>query len=485
MNPQKACASAILVVLLGVGCSGSFTGHSDNSFSAGTGLAHLIQPADGTLNADGTAPFVWNSLPDVQFYYLTVGSSPGARNVYDAGETRATAAFVPGLATGRIYYVRLYTNKSGSWRYVDSTFQIAQTPQSRPSSTLSFITPVNGETAVYPFSSASWIEDPGATSYTLHIGTTPGEWDVHDSGQIASTSVPLAGIGYGKSYYARLWENRNTAWSFTDVSFQTVPLSAVANLSQVQSNFYAHVKETTANVRLMATITNDPIPIADTPLYALVQSMGLTYATCWHFSTVLSSQLSKIGIGARLRTITLTGTTYESHTTVEYYDPFLDKWSISDPTFAVTYRDANTGINLSVEEVSSRVNAGQFASINPQFLTQYGNMFLTMYYMDPITLYINVLPVGVTANGLGPQPNPADPYLTVQNMMTVAGLPGRYIAKFQDGNDALVLLDGSRQITLLPLSGTSWSTSVVLGSGWTVQSSSAGVQFFTFKRIMF
>jgi hypothetical protein len=292
-------------------------------------------------------------------------------------------------------------------------------------------------------------------------------------------------MGYGKSYYARLWVNQNNVWSFTDIGFQTEPLSAVTNLSQVRSNFYANVEQNTANVRLMGTITSNPIPIAGTPLYALVQSMGLTYATCWHFSTVLSAQLDMIGIGARLRTITLTGTTYESHTTVEYYDPFLDKWSISDPTFAVAYHDASTGISLSAKEISSLVNTGQFASISPQFFTQYRSQFMTMYYMDPITLYINVLPAGVTAAGLGPQPNPADPYLTAQDMTTVAGLPGRYIAKLLNSGDTLVLQDGSRQIKLVPLSGTSWSTSVVLGSGWTVQSSSTGVQLFTFKRIMF
>jgi len=460
--------------------------YSDSNFTAGTGLARLVQPTDETLNADGSAPFVWNSLPDAQSYFLTIGSSRGARNVYDSGATTTTASFVPGLVPARTYYVRLYTEKYNRWRYVDSTFQVAQAPSSSPAPGLSFTAPVNQAAAVDPFSSASWIAVGSVTSYTLHIGMTPGAWDVYDSGQIMSTSISLAGIGYGKSYYARLWANQNNVWSYTDISFQTEPLSAVTNLSQMQSNFYANVWKITGDVRLMATTTADPIPIAGTPLYSLVHSMGLTYATCWHFSMVFSAQLNTIGIGARLRTITLTGTTYESHTTVEYYDPFLDEWSISDPTFAVTYRDTNTGINLSAEEISSLVNTGQFASINPQFLTQYGSMFLTMYYMDPITPYINVLPVGVTAAGLGPQPNPADPYLTAQDiMMTVTGLPGRYIAKLENGHDTLVLQDGSRQVTLVPLSGTNWSKSVVLGSGWTVQSSSAGVQFFTFKRIMF
>ena len=84
-----------------------------------------------------------------------------------------------------------------------------------------------------------------------------------------------------------------------------------------------------------------------------------------------------------------------------------------------------------------------------------------------------------TANAIGE--------VTVDMNGTACKVPSaaEYIAKIENGHDTLLLQDGSRQVTLVPLSGTNWPKSVVLGSGWTVQSSSAGVQFFTFKRIMF
>ncbi len=457
--------------------------YSDSSFTVGTGFARLIQPADGTLTADGNAPFVWSSVPDAQYYYLTIGSSQGARDIYDNGQTTATAAFVAGLTPNRTYYVRLYTDKSSGWHYVDSTFQIIPTQESTASSLLNPISPFDGDTAVDPLSAASWTPVPGATSYVLHIGTTPGAWDVYDSGEITTTTVLPAGLQYGASYDARLWVNVNNIWSYTDIDFQTEPLSAVANLSQVESTFYANVYQATANVRLTTQYPTN-VPIAGTQLAALVSSYGGTSASCPQFAAALIPQLKLAGAAGRIRNITLTGTNYESHTTVEFYDPFLNKWVISDPTFGVTFSNIGGG-GLSVDEISSLANQGQFTAVIPKFLTQYGQYYINSYYLDIITVFANVLPAGAGSSSLGPQPNPADPYLTAQSLSAITGIAGTYIVKFQNSSDTVILNNGSQQITLSPLNGTSWSRSIMVGFGWSVQTSSPAAQFFTFKRIMF
>src|SRR5262249_59512729 len=49
---------------------------ADSSFttgSTGTGIAQMIQPADGALNVDPSKPFTWTAISDADKYYLRVG----------------------------------------------------------------------------------------------------------------------------------------------------------------------------------------------------------------------------------------------------------------------------------------------------------------------------------------------------------------------------------------------------------------------------
>jgi hypothetical protein len=455
----------------------------DSSFTAGTGLARLTQPVDGTVNADATAPFVWNALPDAQLYYLTIGSKPGARDIFDHGPTTLTAAFVTGLAPGNTYYVRLYTEKYNQWRYVDSTFQISPPAAgSGPVSPSSFLVPANGDTVVDPFAAFTWTAVPGA-SYVLHIGTTLGAWDSFDSGQISSTTSTPFGLAYGKQYYARLWLNQNNQWSFTDIVFQTETSSQDPNLLQRQAAFYSLVKQTTASVRMMADFSNIPLP--NTPLAEYLQTLGLSSATCSQFAAMLISQLQGAGIASRIRNITLTGTSFESHTTVEYYDPFFDKWPVADPTFGLLLTDSATGTGLSVEQVSSLVNAGQFSSITPVYITQNGAVYAKSYYMDPISLYANPTPIQSTGSPFGPQQNPAEPFLNLEGLATDQGRQGVYLFHFQTATDTLDIYSGAATVHMTPINGTLWSKAINLPNEWVTLAVPAGVEIYEFRRVMF
>jgi hypothetical protein len=455
----------------------------DSKFIPGTGLARLVQPADDSLNADSAAPFIWNSLPDAQAYYLTIGSTPGARDVYDQGATATTALFVPGLAPAKTYFVRLYTEKANTWKYVDSTFQISTLPSGNAASLASsFLTPADGDTGVDPFATITWTP-VSAASYELHIGTTPGAWDIYDSGQTTATSITPSGLGYAKQYYARLWVNQNNQWSSNDIRFQTEAQDLDPNLAQRESSFYDQVRQATANVRLMADLSNMPLP--DTMLATYLQSVGRPQAVCSDFAAVLVSQLDQLGVNARLRGLTLTGTSFESHTTVEFYDPFVDKWSMADATFGFLLTDTATGVILSVEELSARANKGQFSLVTPVYLTQYGNYYAAHYYLDPISLYANALSPTTSKVSFGPQPNSAEPFLNDLDLANSSGQPSKYLVKFQNPTDSIIFQNGPTAVTLSPSNGTQWSGAIQLQEGWTVQSNSPGVQLFTFKRFVF
>ena len=60
-------------------------------------------------------------MPNVQAYYLYVGTTAGAKYLVNTGEMLQTAyrATLPG---GQLVYARLWTKVNGVWRYTDSSF---------------------------------------------------------------------------------------------------------------------------------------------------------------------------------------------------------------------------------------------------------------------------------------------------------------------------------------------------------------------------
>ena len=49
-------------------------------------ISSVVSPADGELH-DEVRPISWSSVPDAESFSLWVGSSPGANDLYQSGET--------------------------------------------------------------------------------------------------------------------------------------------------------------------------------------------------------------------------------------------------------------------------------------------------------------------------------------------------------------------------------------------------------------
>src|SRR5262249_29318033 len=84
--------------------------------------ASIVTPIDGDTDADPLGPVIWTSYPGAQAYYLYVGTSVGAKDVYESFETLDTRRYISGLRTGTKYYLRLHTRLNGTWRYADTSF---------------------------------------------------------------------------------------------------------------------------------------------------------------------------------------------------------------------------------------------------------------------------------------------------------------------------------------------------------------------------
>ena len=218
-----------------------------------------------------------------------------------------------------------------------------------------------------------------------------------------------------------------------------------------------------AQVRGMAQgESNTPIP--GTPLAVEVHQQGRQQADCADYADVLADLLSKDGISARVRYTTFEGT--DTHTTVEYTDPFSQKWGVADPTFGVVYHDPTSGVVQSVEDISNDVGTNNFASIGPKFVTPYGDKILRNYFMDGWLLYLNPVPAGGSGYSTS---GDAHPYLHPQSINLASGVPGSYLFEFAGMGDSTTIADlVLGQFSMSPVSGTLWSTDAELTVGWSL-----------------
>lgn len=454
----------------------------DDVFHTQAGVAHLVVPGDGSTDVDLNTGFSWSAVPGAQTYYVYVGTSVGAKNVYNSGEVQVTSVMVPGLEPGQTYYVRLWTKTSNQWHYVDSQFTTGQIQAL-------FSYPSDGGSGVDPFQPFMWSGVPGAAGYFIYIGTSPGGKDVYTSDQLpaSATSRLVWGLLPNRQYYARLWTLKNNTWYYNDISFQTA--APPAPLSQ--SQLYATVQQLTASVRESGDATTD-IPTAGSPLAAEVALWQRQSATCVDYANTLLQLLAQNHIYGRRQTVTLVGNYGVSHTTAEYYDPNTNEWIVADPTFGIVFYDEQTQTGKSAAALSDIVQRQAWNEVPYKFATSSGSYYANTEFMDPITLYLYVQPQG--GNLSGDLPVSPLPYL---NLVPASqyGTQGFYVFSIPDGTSGLTLVDPagqysvssfSRNLNLTQEDGTSWSTAFTLNDGWQIQgASSSGVQVYTFRRFLF
>jgi hypothetical protein len=455
----------------------------DSTFTTGSGSptqvgATMISPANGATGVSPTAPFTWTTGTGAQAYYLYVGTSVGSSNVFNSGATSSTSLSVPGLAAGTTYFIRLWTEFNNIWNhYVDSTFTTASgTSGSGPSQLL---TPANGATNASPFQAFTWSSVSDAQAYYLWVGTSPGTTDIYSTGSLPTsvTSKFVPGLLGGQTYYATMWTLISNQWQSVASSFTT----ATQPLPPNASAFRTSVQQQTAAVRLMTQgLTN--IPIAGTALAQQVASAGHTQALSTDNARTLVPMLLGLNISVRLRDVLFDGSDTETHEMTEYYDPFLSQWIVTDPTFGITYWNPSTNTGLSVNQISADVLSQNFSAIPTVLVTSNGTQYANNYYMDPILLYLNVLPTGVFTTQ-GPVANSPLPFMT--NASSDVGVAGYYVFSFVNQTDRVGISTSGGTLTLGPTDGSPFSSDTQLSSKWSITSMPSGLGIYTINRYKF
>ena len=449
--------------------------YSDSSFTTGTGTGVLRYPADGATGLDGRHMlFTWSSDPTASSYYLYVGTTPGAKDVVDSGETTANywVSLSDPFQPNTTYYATLWVKRKGQWAGTATTLTTGA-----PSGELLY--PAAGATSVDPTQgNFSWSPVTFANNYYLIIGSAVGQNDVLDTGQITGTNLMVGNLLGGQTYYVRFYSRLAGQWSYLDSTFQTGPVPMPASPAAL----YSQVIGLISQVRAMA----DPhtnIPVPGSLLESKTFARGYTQAFCTDYANTLLQLLENNQIAARTRTIVFDP--LDTHVIDEFYDPFQSKWVIADPTFGAMYFDSSTMTGNSVEEISSLVINSNWSSIPLNWVTSYGESIWDQYYLDPILLFLNPLSVSpVTV----PVPVPNDPSLLVspETISQTGGAAGTYIFRFAQPTDVVTISNpGHSQFTLGVTPPTrEWGLTQVLSTDWSAISAPAGLQVYSPPRLL-
>ncbi len=190
-----------------------------------------IEPVIPEITAPPTLPgstlaMSWsdNGLP-VDEWWLYVGSSPGASDLYDSGSLgTATETTVEGLPTdGRTLYVRLFYTSGNGWPYVDAQVTAADIQPAIPEITAP---------ATIPGSALglSWSDNgTPVDEWWLYVGSTPGASDLHDSGSLGTaTQTTVEGLPTdGRILYVRLFYTSGNGWPYVDAQVTAADIQPV------------------------------------------------------------------------------------------------------------------------------------------------------------------------------------------------------------------------------------------------------------------
>ncbi len=181
--------------------------------AAGGTKAAMTSPAQGsTLGSSAT--FVWNTGSGVSEYYLYVGTSSGASNIYGASNGTSTSRTVSGLPSSGTIYVRLWSLISGTWQYNDYTYAAgggtkAVMTSPTPGATL-------GSSATFV-----WTTGSGVTQYWLYVGSTgAGSYNIYDASNGTSTTRTVSSLPSSGTIYVRLWSYLTSGgWQYNDYTY--------------------------------------------------------------------------------------------------------------------------------------------------------------------------------------------------------------------------------------------------------------------------
>ena len=445
--------------------------YEDIAFMCGP-MPHFSYPVPQSPQIDPTAAFRWSSSATINgiapVYHLTIGTSPGAKDLFDSGPIPQNSYSPPSsaLPLGNILYAHVTADlgDGSNWR-TDTVFTVTGTPLTP----VQMIYPLPGQANVDVSNPFQWTPTDLAQAYELKLSLNNSV--VRDSGQIRVPRYFAENIPLG-TYAGQLGTKIANQWYW--VSFQFTVVHTGASMATE----ITHALWATDFVRTMAD--QQSYPYAWTDFWNRIAGRR-NPASCGFYRLELLAILSEMNIAAHLPAnqqpreldIYFDGVA-ETHALVEFYDTDSGSWMILDPMFDLTVQKTSGGWATAEDMQKATLNKS-WSSITYKFLGSYGDSLARGYYMDYPLLYLNI---GKPAPPTGNDPLP---YLQIR-LLPTAGY-GIYLVQSSQNPVNLVVDGQTRSIStngIQSLSPMFWATSIALPQG-----STASVNVYVPNRYVF
>ncbi len=215
----------------------SSTSNSVTVYVTNTGTASGIYfPLPGsTLAATGTTNFKWfaNGANAAAHYWLDIGSTQGGNQYSQSGnlgnvlnQTVNNNLFP---TNGSTVWARLWSLVNGSWQFSD-----AQYTSSGTSGALAAITspvppgPLSGSTVTF-----NWNAGTGVTAYALNVGSTAGQGNYYQSGNLSTQTATVNGLPTnGSTVYVTLFSEIGGNWQNNQYTYTAYNAASAAGIMQ-------------------------------------------------------------------------------------------------------------------------------------------------------------------------------------------------------------------------------------------------------------
>lgn len=151
----------------------------------------LTSPADGDLNVAVDTEISWNGVPGVPAYLLSIGTTPFGTEILNRQNVGTATSYIPpmGLPANEDIYVTitLFFFQAGMSEIECNTETFRTAVETSPPSCTTLSSPLNGMSNINVGANLNWNYAPGATSYDLRIGTTPGGEEIRPNSDVGNT----------------------------------------------------------------------------------------------------------------------------------------------------------------------------------------------------------------------------------------------------------------------------------------------------------
>jgi len=184
--------------------------------------AELLSPVPGSTLLASTVKFEWSGGTGVTAYRLSIGSEPGASNLFNRRTSSDLGEVVTGLpADGRALYVRLSSLIGEVWQSTDYVLTAATTV-SEPAV---LVSPAPQSTLTASTVTFDWTGGSGVRRYWLQIGTSAGGSDLFKLQTSGSLSAVVADLPVdGRPIYVRLSSLTTSGWQAREYTLTAMSL---------------------------------------------------------------------------------------------------------------------------------------------------------------------------------------------------------------------------------------------------------------------